>query len=59
MLKSSQYDPDPSPGCLQKTVSSWLPSDQHIELLPFPAPCLPASHVYLKDAMLPTMMTVD
>ena len=34
--------------CLEKTVSSWLPLDQNVELSAPPAPCLPecchASH---------------
>ena len=33
---------DPSTGCLQKTVSFCLPSDQDIELSGPPASCLPA-----------------
>jgi hypothetical protein len=33
---------EPPPGCLQKTVSSWLPSDQDVELWASLAPCLPA-----------------
>jgi hypothetical protein len=33
------------PGCLQKTVSFWLPLYQDVELsAPFSAPCLPANY---------------
>ena len=42
MLKTGQYDADCPPGCLQKKVSSRLPSDQDVELWAPLAPCLPA-----------------
>ena len=38
----SSVESEPSPGCLQKTISILLPSDQDAELLAPPAPCLPA-----------------
>ncbi|EDM16395.1 rCG59786 [Rattus norvegicus] len=35
---------------VQKRVSSWLPSDQDVELSMSPAPCLPACcHVFSHD----------
>ena len=40
MFKYGQCDPDPPAHFLQKTVCSWLPMDQDIELSDILAPCL-------------------
>jgi len=45
---------EPTLGCLQKPVSSWLPSDPDVELLTLsPAPCIQ------QDVMLSAMMIMD
>ena len=42
MLKLYPGRRDPPPDCLQKTVSSWLPLDQDLELMAPPAQSNPA-----------------
>jgi hypothetical protein len=41
---STYFGGKPPPGCLQKTVSSWLPLHQDVELLAPPEPSLPADY---------------